>query len=318
MASYIKSAQDNINKIVEGIVAAEKADVRFALIKYRDHPPQDKTFVTEIKPFTSSVSTMRSNVNTMSASGGGDGPEAVADAMHDALKLEYRAGAAKVIVIIADAPPHGIEPTGDGFPNGSPNGHDPIKIAKEMSEKDIAVYCVLCEPEINNYQYARDFFIAVAKITGGEYLPLTSAHLLPKVVIGGAAELISLQRLQNDVEMKAAEEQSKALAAGEKINEGDLVMKMEKLLKEEKKAVTNQITMNDFYSPSYEMDNCERLEHAKDLSEVKGSLKPHTKSAYTNADAVSAPQSCSMAKSSVSRHQVEKMTKKCMHKNNYY
>eukprot|EP01102_Stenamoeba_stenopodia_P003747 TRINITY_DN13902_c0_g1_i1.p1 TRINITY_DN13902_c0_g1~~TRINITY_DN13902_c0_g1_i1.p1 ORF type:complete len:334 (+),score=65.59 TRINITY_DN13902_c0_g1_i1:131-1132(+) len=318
MSSYIESAKKNINLIVQGIVAAEKCDVQFALIKYRDHPPQDSTFVTDVKPFTRSPSTMRQYVETMSAAGGGDGPEAVADALHEALNLDYRKGAAKVAIIIADAPPHGLEPTGDGFPDGSPNGHDPILVAKSMAERDIAIYSVLCEPAINTFMYARDFFIAISKITGGEYLPLTSAHLLPQVVVGGAIELISLQRVQEDVERQAREEQQKAAAAGQKVNEDQLIEKMERVLKE-KKVQTNQIALNEFYSPSYSMSNCNALEHATSgLREVKQALKPHTTPVYASSSVLTTEQRCESSRAEVSSHQVSKMAKKTMHKYSMY
>lgn len=41
MGSYIAEAQKNIKMIVDKIIASEKANVRFALVCYRDHPPQD-------------------------------------------------------------------------------------------------------------------------------------------------------------------------------------------------------------------------------------------------------------------------------------
>ena len=43
LSRYIYSAQKNICSIVEKVVASEQADVRFALVSYRDHPPQDST-----------------------------------------------------------------------------------------------------------------------------------------------------------------------------------------------------------------------------------------------------------------------------------
>jgi hypothetical protein len=48
------------------------------------------------------------------ASGGGDGPEAVTAALAEALKMDWREQASKMIVLIADAPPHGIGEYGDG------------------------------------------------------------------------------------------------------------------------------------------------------------------------------------------------------------
>ena len=58
-------------------------------------------------------------VDTMAAVGGGDGPEAVADALYEVLRMEFRPNAAKVCVLIADAPPHGLGEACDGFPQGA-------------------------------------------------------------------------------------------------------------------------------------------------------------------------------------------------------
>ena len=38
--SYISAAQREIKNIIQKLVAYEKASVRFALVRYRDHPPQ--------------------------------------------------------------------------------------------------------------------------------------------------------------------------------------------------------------------------------------------------------------------------------------
>ena len=125
----------NIRHIVEQIVAREKSDIHLALIEYRDHPPQDYSFVTRVHNFTALVKEMKSWLESASAHGGGDGPEAVADAWHALLKLNWRENATKICVHIADAPPHGLmggkrdstDPrfnfTGvtDGFPKGEYN-----------------------------------------------------------------------------------------------------------------------------------------------------------------------------------------------------
>lgn len=50
----------------------------------------------------------------MYASGGGDGPEAVTAALAEVLKMDWRVNASKMVVLIADAPPHGIGEYGDG------------------------------------------------------------------------------------------------------------------------------------------------------------------------------------------------------------
>ncbi|CAG2191142.1 unnamed protein product [Mytilus edulis] len=101
MSSYINSAKQNIREIVEEIVTSSGSD-NFC------HPKND---------FTSSVSNMKSWLNTARARGGGDGPEAVADAMFEATRLSWRQDATKISVLISDAPPHGLVPSEDtSFP----------------------------------------------------------------------------------------------------------------------------------------------------------------------------------------------------------
>ena len=60
----------NIRKIVEDIVSKEAADVHLALVEYRDHPPQDPSFVTRVHDFTSSVRDMKGWLDQCSAEGG--------------------------------------------------------------------------------------------------------------------------------------------------------------------------------------------------------------------------------------------------------
>ncbi len=151
-------------------MAMEKCQVQFGLVEYRDHPPQDHTFITRVHPLTTSISKMKNYVDQMHASGGtitlplrllficvvliqilfagGDAPEAVCCALREALNFDYRKQATKVVVLIADAPPHGLGGCTDGFPNGCPLGHDPLAIAQQMAERGITVYTVGAEPAL--------------------------------------------------------------------------------------------------------------------------------------------------------------------------
>lgn len=200
MASYIAEAQKSIKDIIQEIVTCEKVDVRFALVCYRDHPPQDTSYVTRVFDFTSSLSKMKENVNTMDAFGGGDTPEAVATALRDVLDLKYRDKATKVAVIIADAPPHGIQCPGDGFPVGEPNGVDPLAVVRQMAERRIILYSVGCEPQLSSTPNARDFFEGIAKKCSGRFVPLSKASLLPKVIVGAAVEEIGMERLNAELD----------------------------------------------------------------------------------------------------------------------
>ena len=122
--SYIASATKNIEEICNHIYESGKLrnreDLRIGLVAYRDHPPQDHTYVTKNFGFSSDISYVHKNLSSLYASGGGDGPEAVTAALAEALNMDWRPEATKMVVLIADAPPHGIGEYGDGEPFRSP------------------------------------------------------------------------------------------------------------------------------------------------------------------------------------------------------
>jgi len=110
--SYITSATRNIEEICAHIFESGKLqsheDLRVGLVAFRDHPPQDHTYITKNFGFSSDISKVHRDLSSLYASGGGDGPEAVTAAMAEALNMDWREHASKMIVLIADAPPHGI------------------------------------------------------------------------------------------------------------------------------------------------------------------------------------------------------------------
>ena len=57
-----------------------------------------------------------------------------------------------------------------------------------------------CEPLIGQTPGTREFFKGLSDITGGRYLSLHDAKLLPAIIVGGAEEEAALQRLNAAVE----------------------------------------------------------------------------------------------------------------------
>ena len=55
---------------MEEIVALEKSDIQLALVEYRDHPPQEDTFVTRSHNFTASIKEMKKWLEDCQAVGG--------------------------------------------------------------------------------------------------------------------------------------------------------------------------------------------------------------------------------------------------------
>lgn len=117
--AYISSATKNIEQICAHIFESGKLkvaeDLRVGLVAFRDHPPQDHTYIVKNFGFSSDISQVHKDLSGLYASGGGDGPEAVTAAMVEALNMDWREYASKMVVLIADAPPHGIGEYGDGM-----------------------------------------------------------------------------------------------------------------------------------------------------------------------------------------------------------
>ncbi len=114
--------------------------------------------MTRVHSFTNAVTDMKGWLEQCTADGGGDGPEAVADALNDALNLPWRSGVAQICILISDAPPHGLDRNGDSFPDGCPAGFDPLGIARKMAEKNITLYVVGVEPPIGKLTLQTFFY----------------------------------------------------------------------------------------------------------------------------------------------------------------
>lgn len=105
MSDELEFLKAEFQSIIENIQTAYSGvAMRFGLVVYRDI---GDTYVTKSFAFTDSVTEMKAQLSAQSASGGGDYPEAMEQAMGEALKAQWRSGTtAKVLFLVADAPPH--------------------------------------------------------------------------------------------------------------------------------------------------------------------------------------------------------------------
>lgn len=106
MGPYIDEAKRMITDITNKILR-ENTDlsIRVALVLYRDHPPQEYSFVTQVHDFVT-VDKFDALIAPVYASGGGDHPEAVWDGVDASFGLSWREGADRAAYLIGDAPPH--------------------------------------------------------------------------------------------------------------------------------------------------------------------------------------------------------------------
>ncbi|KAF9530877.1 hypothetical protein CPB83DRAFT_849794 [Crepidotus variabilis] len=199
---YIDSARAAIRGICDTIISSSSMssnDLRFGLIAFRDHPPQDRTYVTKPFDFTSDINVMQKNLASLNATGGGDGPEAQTAALAAGLEMDWKEDAVKMLVLITDAPPHGLGEVGDGF-SESPDQNDPLELARQMSQKGITLFVIACEPGLSRWKHAIDFYTALSEITSGRMFPLLMADKLGEYIVGTAIETIETEKLISEFE----------------------------------------------------------------------------------------------------------------------
>ncbi|KAJ3710338.1 elongation factor-2 kinase [Lentinula guzmanii] len=274
--SYIASATKNIENICGHIFESGKLqsveDLRVGLVAFRDHPPQDHTYIVKNFGFSSDISKVHKDLSTLYASGGGDGPEAVTAALVEALNMDWREHASRMVVLIADAPPHGIGEYGDGFEDGSPDGHDPLQIARQMASRGITLFFVACEPALSGYQavyqYATDFYKAITAITSGLMLPLTTADLLTHAIVGSVLENLDMERLVREVGAAVAQ---RILGNNESVDDVAKELHERLLLRNES---TKKVVIESIYKDSEESrHNVAVFTQAPSLADAKPLLK---------------------------------------------
>jgi len=134
------------------------------MVEYRDHPPQDRSFVYRVHPFTSDFRKTQSVIEKLHPEGGGDGPEAVFDGLRAACEgLDWRPHARRLAILVGDAPPHGVDARGDAFPNGCPCGLTLLDTTAIFEEKGVVLYA------LGLTDYVTSSFKQLAQFTGGDY-----------------------------------------------------------------------------------------------------------------------------------------------------
>jgi len=107
MGGLIQAAREKIWSIATTLASARPApEIRMGLVAYRD---RGDAYVTRVVDLSSDLDSMYATLMDFQADGGGDGPESVNQALHDAVhKVSWsqQAGTYRVVFLVGDAPPH--------------------------------------------------------------------------------------------------------------------------------------------------------------------------------------------------------------------
>lgn len=99
---------------------------RYRIIAFRDHKEQDCDWLLKSHDFTDDPAVLAKDLESLVASGGGDGPEAQIDGLDAARRSPWRQAAKKIVILITDSPPHGVGEPGDSVPVDHPEGKKTI------------------------------------------------------------------------------------------------------------------------------------------------------------------------------------------------
>lgn len=107
MSGFIQAAKEKIWSIATTMASAQNApEIKIGLVAFRD---RGDAYVTQVTDLSEDLDSVYAKLMDFKASGGGDGPESVNQALYDAVhrvSWSQGDGAYKVIFLVGDAPPH--------------------------------------------------------------------------------------------------------------------------------------------------------------------------------------------------------------------
>ena len=107
MSGMIQAAKENIWSIASTMASAQPApEIKMGLVAFRD---RGDAYVTKVFDLSHDLDGMYATLMDFKAQGGGDGPESVNQALHDAVtKISWsnNSKSYKTIFLVGDAPPH--------------------------------------------------------------------------------------------------------------------------------------------------------------------------------------------------------------------
>ncbi len=198
MGGFIADARRQMTDMLRAAATAAPLpiDLHVGLVEYRDHPPQDRTFVFQAHAFTADLDAVRRTIDGLQPAGGGDGPEAVYDGLAAACReLQWRPHACRLAVLIGDAPPHGVGGHGDRFPHGCPCGATTAGATALLERQGVVLYALGLTIGV------KDSFTKLAAWTGGEYFEANGG----RSAIDALREVIAREFAEIDVDRRVLE-----------------------------------------------------------------------------------------------------------------
>ena len=139
MSGFLAAAKGHMSQVLAAFAAQLEGGLRVAIVGYRDHCDGPK--LLEVYPLTPDLDQVSTSIAKLAVSGGGDAPEAVYTGLEACLALDFAPGSYRVVLLVGDAPPHGVGCAGDTLPV-DPTGKTLDDMANVLETEGVFVHAV--------------------------------------------------------------------------------------------------------------------------------------------------------------------------------
>lgn len=178
MSPFLVAAKRHLMEAMTTLQTAANVDLHVGLVEYRDHPPQEKSFVTRVNDLRGDFPAMQKVIEKLQAVGGGDAPEAVFDGVYDACaRLVWRPHSCRFVLLVGDAPPHGAK-AHEGTGNPCACGYTVHTVTAAAEAQNVTIHAL----SMGRDQQTVGAFTAMARGTGGECVVANQADAVLKAM----------------------------------------------------------------------------------------------------------------------------------------
>ena len=144
METYMNECKTSIKLLIDSIFKNTAYTTKVSFIGYRDHGSTGNwSEVTKYVDFSDGA-TVTKFIDGLNCEGGGDTAEAIFDGISAYQKLSWSKSSKKIIILVADSPPHGEEfgCSSDEYPKGCPCGIDYKALLSKLESIGMDFYIV--------------------------------------------------------------------------------------------------------------------------------------------------------------------------------
>ena len=201
MGGLIEGAKQKVWSIANEILSTKPVpNLRIGLIGYRD---RKDAYVTQVHDLSEDIDDVYAKLMKFQAQGGGDTPESVNQALHEAVtKIKWNKSkkVLKLVFLVGDAPPHMDYQDDVKYP----------EVCKQAVKKDLIINTVQC----GNMASTTPVWKEIAKLAEGDYVAIAQTGGVAAISTPVDAEIAKLNRELGVTVVAYGDARGRAVVAG--------------------------------------------------------------------------------------------------------